>query len=276
MDQEFDFLFNKLQIDQFDQLAETQWDIKNPHRSLDPKIVDEYIKRLNGKNHLFVQKVLENTKYINFNDLKNNLNKSFELFKNNIANKPYYLSANNATDYWFVLLLWKEIRKTNIMGFVSSSCKIVTGENILYITDALYNQQQINIHLDSKQKNKVTSLHIVAPYISNSLDESAISSKLLDTHLYYVEKLPTINSINLIDIYGDNYPQILQNIFHINSGDLVLAYFDHNYIDSRLVPKSIYITGIIPGRSPYGPLFSKESREIINKIEKILFEVEYH
>lgn len=178
----------------------------------------ERILRADASNDEFVQKVVKETKYIDWPGFIGYLESSFKQFAKRIGDQPFlvYLPDTKfSSEHVFVAWLWQMIKNLNFQGFVSIEDNIwlASCQNVLFIDDAIYSGHNIIGSIDelSYKKNLTLNCYIVV---------ACSSTDHLDVGLPYIkEELFTSLIVPEISTEGTKFAKYADS--------LTPLYFDH-------------------------------------------------
>lgn len=245
------YLFTK---EDFDNVSKFDLSLDDTDRSLDPQKIEEYLNMLPEKSRVLVKNVLNDTMYINYQTLLNNLRLSFSKFPIN-NNKKYYLfipAHKIGSEHWLVATLWNELKQYNI--------KIIHNEiefpkdprvNIIYIDDCILSGENVFMNIDfylelnsngHRPTNTIENLmnsinlHLIIPFVSDIGKEYLRSRfKSMNIYFYNTTEIKGVNISGFEElgkkclIYFDHkiphkvssVPQIYMGIYKINYGTLL-------------------------------------------------------
>lgn len=135
-------IFNAL-----DENINKNFSMKPVDRSLDLEKCFEYLSLFDDDNYRnFAKEVIDNTLYVNFYELKENLMKSFIKFKEEINDRAFsifFSSKKIGSENWLLHILWPLLRTLNVEGFVTDDEFLLRKEGrlpkeILIIDDCSY------------------------------------------------------------------------------------------------------------------------------------------
>jgi hypothetical protein len=201
-----------------------------------------------------VKKLIDNTNYISYIELKRNLS----IIINNLIiyileNKKdeVYIFQNkknkNKSNYWISLYLIDKLIEHNIKYIIIDNTYFNNKEDdiIIFIDDCIYSGEQMSSLIKNftlYKKNKFSNICLVVPYIS-----SIGKSLLLKYKLFYYKELnentSTILTDEEIEKIEEFYPdedEILNNF-----KNKYLIYFDHKLADGiSTIP--LFYSGVMP------------------------------
>lgn len=251
----------------FERTLGYNWDMIPKDRSLDPDKIDAYLSQLQPEDCVFVGDLLKVTSYIPYAEMKLNLLKSLEQFKQQIGETPFYIfmpTYKIGSEHWITALLWPQLRQLNIQGFVNRTSDICLPATVVVVDDAIYSGNNILMKMDEwsynlKEKHNTTQSqilsqmywHFVIPYTSTtgitSLNEFFKENQTQGI-IHAVKQMPRLNELlNLEDYYTGDIFQILLQKFGIEGTDHPPVYFDHKVAAICSTFPTIYLEGRIPG-----------------------------
>jgi hypothetical protein len=172
---------------------------------------------MNEQDRSFIQELLNKTTYIRYQELKQILFQSFELFKQSIGQQEFYLllpAGKFGSEYWLVALLWSQIRNMNLRGIIKYTDNFQPQglTNILVVDDAIYSGarmvEMFDNFIQNRQRGQLFNIHIVVPFITKNGTEY-----VLDTikrygstgTIYDIKYLPSMYTmIDLESYYPDD------------------------------------------------------------------------
>nr|QBK90171.1 MAG: uncharacterized protein LCPAC102_00840 [Pithovirus LCPAC102] len=218
-----------------DQLSILNLDMDPVDRSIDQTKVNNYLNSIQDfKIKEITQLIIDNTTYINFNTLKNELIKQVNKLPNNI-NILFDTRDKVGSEHWLIVLIWPWI-KNKVIKVINTFTDIDNDYPILIIDDAIYSghymmgvmdmisyeyKQFNNISWNAPFKNKFIGM--VAYASKNGIEGINRNSKYMGADILIYTDNIIANISQLIPNYNNDY-------MHKNFGienDNVPIYFDH-------------------------------------------------
>ncbi len=227
-------------------------------RELDPLKVEMYLNLVGGEYFEAARYILDNTRYVSYDQFKIELQKSFDMFKDNVRNEPFYLIYSTrskiGSENWLCHLLYPQIREMNIMDVIgddSDSLHLIPfGSNILIVDDAIYTGNNITGTIDEmsypRGVNNGCKFHIVVPYSTESGRETmTFLSNNFSYDFYHTHTM--IQSRELSKSDPVSYRQVVKFDRHIGAeGWPVPVYFDWKVANIFGSYPQIYLLGTLP------------------------------
>lgn len=252
-------------------------------RVLNPQCVQEYLSRFSpeGREHQLAKNVLASTRYIPHTELIAGLEKSLDRFISAIGTKPFYIYLpliKLGSENILLLLVWERLRKLNLAGFVTEDHPTVMpliqkngfvtwlpgNSHVLIIDDALYGGNNTMSKVDSVSYQSISMhspesplyFHVVIPFVS-SMGKERLQSGIFvgpEQHIrvicYEQEVIPSFASID------PSYTEDVAETFGLEGSSQMAVYFDHKVANQFATFSTIYLQGIVPGKSAFGPVLS--------------------
>ena len=248
---------NKL-ITAFNNATNKEILVINPNtRALDTQKIKEYLNSFeNSEDQKFAEDVITSTQYFNWDTLVSLLQESFDKFKENIGERPFYLYLNSkkfASNEIFIAILWKQIYKLNFNGFISTIAVVPDNSEILYIDDAVYTggnlTNKLLITSDYFNPQKKLIYHIVIPIVSASGYSRIELERIENTptvkyQWYFVKGAPKLKHQHT----EETYKRFKSTI------KAVPMFFDHKMAVYESTFVEIYLCGLIPNNKKFGRL----------------------
>lgn len=279
----------------FDSIAHINWDMDPVDRSFHHNKVSAYLSQLNSTHRPFIKELLQKTSYIPYDEFKDELLRTFNVFKENIPNEEFYLMLPHdkiGSEHWLTSIVWPHIRSMHIKQIIydTSVIPFANTANILILDDAIYSGvnvlRQIDKFTSTNKKIPNIKFHLVIPFIS------ACGKKFLSLHckklhvqytLYGTRPLPMLSQLVDFPSYypspkkGKAYLQYLDTTLYDNLGiqsiDYPALYFDHKIAGSTSTFASIYSNGQLSPDKNFGPLFkTNPSRYKIEQLNSLYME----
>lgn len=147
----------------------------------------------NDNDRAFIEELLNNTIYINYQTFKKSLLLSFEMFRQEIDNSQFYLLLPNSkigSEHWITEILWPLLRNMNLIDIIDQQQNLILKDvvNILIIDDAIYSGQNTitkieaiifaaalaNPKIGFMNVGKYFKFHIVTPYTTRNGGDKVI------------------------------------------------------------------------------------------------------
>lgn len=254
-----DSVYQSQLFQKFNEASEISWETTHiGERTINPLKTSQYLENFRDSDKAFIQQVLDNTTYVYWDVLIQNLNKSFEQFVQKIENKPFFLlltSDKFGSEIMLAVILWKKITKLNFQGFIDFKSVLVEGSGVLIIDDAIYTGQNIASVIDEltyKNRKKIINFHVVVPYISE-FGSKQILRKFHKDQCPVIEMYPVVSTVALSSIC-ENITDRQCDRFGLEGKMQVPMYFDHKVGNNFATFSTIYCDGIIFGGKKFGSL----------------------
>lgn len=280
--------------DIFTQLSSRNWDMDPCDCSFDADKVKAYLSQLNEPHKSFIRDVIDNTRYVKYEEFKSKLFMAFDKFHQSIGKNKFFLllSPSVSSMYWLTLLLWPKLCTMNLVKIIKSSTELDIKDDcaekidILIIDDAIYSGCNIMANVDTLTWDLSHSLnltqrhvgnkfkfHIVTPYASVGGKHSIYEfSQVINVEIihYIIENLKGCHSLVPIEkYYSTVFDTILYDKFGIENSNLPLIYFDHKVAGCCSTYSTIYMERRLPDGSSGDHLFKNEpSRSIVTKLQQ--------
>ena len=274
----------------FDYTLNFNWDMLPVDRSFDPIKVQEYLSLMNEPDSSFIQELLSKTTYIRYEEFKQALFQSFDLFRKSIGQEGFYLmlpSDKIGSEHWITALLWPSLRTMNLAQVIDEKSPIILNgiTNILFIDDAIYSGQNtinkinaitfngavINKEINFMEIGKYLKFHVVTPFITTygtNVILNVCKERNTQCIIYGIYQLPTLpNLMNINKYYSGNNKSLLSERFNIFSIDMPAVYFDHKVAGPVSTFVNIYINGRLPNGTSFGSLLKVNTSRY--KIEEL-------
>lgn len=252
--------------------------LKYPHNGqhgLDHKRVTEYLHRLEQEDQSmakFAKSVIDNTTYITYNTLIDDVRACFTKFLISIKDEPYYIIVDAekvGSEHLLLSRLLDLIRDSNFAGYIDSNCTdIFKGSgsiNIAYIDDCIFSGLHATSMIDELCYNVGGSqddvlarvnYHLIIPYQTSDHALISFGEKFNKYHTYYIKILQSIGELIGSDPdLSERYGCEISSCYPVYS-DIKVA----NEFGS--FPR-LYLKGILPDGSEYGSLFLKNPSKYI-------------
>lgn len=231
-------------------------------RSIDHEKAGKYVASFEEKaDKLFVETLLQNTRYVSYPEFKQSLFESIDMFKAVIRSEPFFLllsSSKIGSEHWLTALAWPTLRELNIQKIITSETPISelfreqNHINIAIIDDCIYSGTNVRMMIDGiidqitpNENIYKVRFHIVIPYIceggvkaiSDSLQENPVSSGGSVLVLYYTaHKIPTLAE------------SLYERILSLEESECLLRFMAEN---QKLTVTGDYLAARLYGSSPF-------------------------
>jgi len=230
-------------------------------RELDSDKVSRYLSTIPEEYVEAAIFVINNTKYVSYDEFRDNLQRSFELFQNSINDQPFYLvypmQGKIGSENWLTHLLYPQIRQMNLIGFLNNKdnkdnkdnilADIPSESNILLIDDAIYSGCNMAGTIDGMSypdaRKKNFTFHLVVPYTTKDGRKTieGVNSQRFNVVFYSV-----VEMVNTDKLSGNN-PSVARFNDDLGSEDSPIAiYFDHKVANEFGSYPQLYLHGAIP------------------------------
>jgi len=272
--------------------SELSWDLPYTDRSIDNNKLDIYLNTLpNDRDRDIAKIIVENTKYITFDELKSTLIDQVNKLPDMI-NLYFDVTEKIGSEHWLIMVIWPYI-KDKIYRVLNTWEDIEDNYPIVIIDDAMYSGQH-----NLKYINKIVydyNLYdennniIEFGYIQNQI----IKNKILNSNIALIVGYASDSSVYKLSIYNNNVyknddyniylyrGQITHNVYHYlkdyytqdNKKEFVTYMNDIFNIWDTNTP--IYFDHKIAGKhssiSFYNEIVKEQpSRKMIEKLEYII------
>jgi hypothetical protein len=231
-----------------------------------------------------VKKIIDNTNYISYIELKRNLS----IIINNLIiyilenkKEEVYIFQNkknkNKSNYWISLFLIYKLKDSNIKYTIIDNyyLNIKNDDIIIFIDDCIYSGEQMSSILKTfiiSKKIKSLNICLVVPYISTIGKQLII--KEIDKHnlkLFFYKELTentsTILTDDEIEKIEDFYPD--EDDIINNFKNKYLIYFDHKLADGiSTIP--LFYSGVMP--TFYNKLLLENLKTEHNPAKRLILE----
>lgn len=269
---------NKISKEQIDIIYSNNasWDMIDVDRSLDNEKIKEYLNSIdNTKIKDITNIIIQNTKYITFNELKETLIGQIERLPDNI-NLYFGVEYNKiGSENWLIILLWPYL-KNKVHKIINTYKDICDTYPIVIIDDAMYSGQQmlrtidlLNNHynLYSEEYEEIHNTYIGKNVIINKILTSPfilLVGYTSDISLVKIQNYRDTANVN-ISIYTEN---IVNNIFtylgnYITPGNgIEIGEFMRTYFNMMDINVPIYFDHKIAGiHSSFPEIYTKLVKE---------------
>lgn len=289
---------NKITKDDLNNIytSNISWDMEEVDRSFDNDKILNYLNSIEDEKIKYITKIIiNNTKYIKFNELKETLIKQIELLPENI-NLYFGFEYNKiGSEHWLMILLWPYL-KNKVYKIINTYKDIDNIYPIVLVDDAMYSGQQMLRTVDTLQDHYNEYNEDYDSIYNSDIKKNITINKILnsqfillvgyvsDTSIVKIQNYINQSNVN-IRIYSEN---ITNNIFKYlgeykrsKEDYLEIGYYMRENFNIMDINVPIYLDHKIAGiHSSFPDIYTKIVKELpsrckIEELKLILNELGY-